>query len=180
MIADLPDEIVTKLNVAGLEPLKEFLFGITIDDVSFGVNEISGISDAVNIKKYKEGGYPGLHRIPFSSSNKPIIIKRKMMTSRALWNWFQEVKNWTKGKPDYRRSMSIFMIERLFLSGQDVPFEVWRWDFDDCWPSKWVGPSLNSMSNNLADEAIKIQYSNMTAPQGVFSGVVGEIAGLFA
>ena len=80
--------------------------------------------------------------------------------------------------PDYRKNLSIYMLDRLNQGGQAVPFEVWRWDIFNAWPSEWSGPELNANNNGLALESITLQFSDMSEAGGIFSGRTGDVLSL--
>jgi phage tail-like protein len=66
-------------------------------------------------------------------------------TSRDLYNWHLAVIN---GQLQ-RKSGSVVL---LAADGT----EAVRWNFTNAWPSKWDGPTLNAMSNEVAIESLTI------------------------
>jgi len=183
-ILDLPSDVLSSLNILNLEKLRAYQFAVQIDGeltgnkFVAGFENIKGFADRVNVKEVIESGYTGTHKFPRHSPQSGIVLTRGMTYDRTLWNWFQAVKNWGKGEPDYRKTMSIYMIDRINVYSNIAPFEVWRWDIMGAWPSKWVGPRFDSLKEKFAFESVRIQYSSITEAEGILSGITGEIASL--
>lgn len=180
-----PEQIIEALDILGLERLKSFNFAVQIDgqftgsQFVLGFESVDGLSETLDVKEVLEGGYPGRHKFPRKARQNAITLVRGMTFSRSFWNWHQEVINWTKGQPDYRRTMSIYMLDQIVKIGMAVKFEAWRWDLFQAWPSEWLGPPLKANEEKAAFEAIVIQHSGISEAEGVFSGTAGEILGVF-
>lgn len=161
--------------------LKNFRFAVQIDgDITQnkfvgGFNRIQGIGDGVDIRNIKEGGYPGIHRFPRNSKFKPFKLIKGMSFSRTLWDWYHDVITWTKGKPSYRKTMSIYILDSVTLEEFGLPYEVWRFDFYNAFPTDWAGPELNSMTEKIAFESITIQHSGINQGKGLLSGEAGKV-----
>jgi hypothetical protein len=149
-VLDLPQEVISRLNVLDLEKLKGFRFAIQIDgeptgkQFVAGFNQVSGLTNESEIRTIREGGWSGVHEFPARVKASPLVLKRGMTFSRSLWNWRREVTEWTKA-----------------------------------WPSKWDGPKLDSMKSDLAFETVTIRHSGMVEARGVLSGQAGEILSIF-
>lgn len=188
-LASLPEALKSRLNLLNLEPLTRFQFAVVIEGVTAaGFNEVAGIESSTDVREVLEGGYPGVHKYPRINRFGPITLMRGLTFSRALWDWRQEVVQWTKGRTDYTHSISIYMLSQIQLPQQQMatvlgvggalPYEVYRFDLSDAWPSDWKGPDLNSMSEEIAIETITIQHSGLAIAEGIFSGLTGEAAGM--
>lgn len=181
---DLPYDIKSIFNVIDLEKLKVFKFAIEIEGsfpgIKFyaGFNSIKGISSAVDVREVQEGGFRGKHSFPRRVQMMPLTIVRGMTFSRDLWNWHQEVINWTRGKGDYRRNMSIYILDSIFPFGEEVAFEVWRFDVFDAWPSQWDGPELDSMKEEIAFESIVIQHKGISEARSIIGDQTAEVISL--
>jgi len=187
-IADLPQEVIDQLNVLNLEKLKRFQFAVQIDGnlgggyvsgLIAGFDRIRGLGDEVEIREVQEGGYPGKYRFPRKSKQNAITLTRGMTYSRSLFDWYREVAGWTKGKDDYRRNVSIIMLDRIEIAAGQIEYEAWRWNIYNAWPSGWRGPRFNSLSNDLAFESVTLQHSGISEANGLLSGKAGEIASIF-
>jgi phage tail-like protein len=190
-LANLPKEISGLIDVIGLEPLKRFQFAVQIDgdifgsQYVFGFDKIEGLGDTVDVMEIDEGGSPNKSKIPTGSTTQPIKIYRVMSFHRGMWRWFEDVRSWTKGKPDYHRTLSIFIIDHVHMpfgmvkfEGQDIPFEVWRFDIFKAWPSEWSGPDLDSNVSEFARESVVIQHSGISEAKSIFSGAIASVASI--
>ena len=184
-LLDLPQSIIQHLNVLDLERLKAFRFAVQIDGdftgkaFVVGFAAVQGLSSEVDVKTIREGGYPGLHKFPRKVKQGPLILKRTMTYSRAMWEWYLQVQNWTKGQDNYTRSLSVFLLDAVTKPIGEVVYEVWRWDFFSAWPSHWTGPRLNSMQDSVAFESLTIEHSGIAEAKGIFSGQAGELLSVF-
>jgi len=184
-LLDLPQSIIQYLNVLDLEKLKAFRFAVQIDgdftgkEFVIGFADVQGLASEVDVKTVREGGYPGIHKFPRKARQGPLVLKRAMTFSRAMLEWYLEVRNWTKGKDDYTRSLSVFLLDAVTKPLGEVVYEVWRWDFFSAWPSKWQGPRLNAMQDSLAFESLTIEHSGIAEAKGIFSGQAGELLSVF-
>ncbi len=184
-VFDLPQKAVSALNVLDLEKLKNFQFVVQIDgeftgkELVAGFDEISGLADEVDVRMVKEGGHPGVHRYARRARQDALTCKRGMTFSRAMYRWFDEVRTWTKGRRDYRRTMSVYLLDWVDTPAGMVTFEAWRWDYFDAWPSAWEGPRLRARQPDIAFESLTIQHSGIYEQKGVFSGTAGEILSIF-
>ena len=183
-IASLPNDILRRLDIAGLEPLKIFSFAVQIDGNTegsqfvLGFDSIGGLVNGVETENIKEGGRRKPLVFPRQMAVNTLTLKKALSLSRFFWKWCNEVTGWTRGMPDYRKNLSIYMLDRLNQGGQAVPFEVWRWDIFNAWPSEWSGPELNANNNGLALESITLQFSDMSEAGGIFSGRTGDVLSL--
>ena len=176
-----------ELDVFGLdlEKLTTFRFAVQVDghstqDALCGFQRVVNVGEAVDVREVLEGGYPGRHKFPRHSKHGAIQLVKGMTTSRHLWNWHQAVVSWDKGEPDYRRTMSIFMLDEHNVGGALFPYEVWHWQVFDAWPSEWRGPRLDAMRAEFAVESVIIQHSGISEAKGLFSGTAGDILSLFS
>lgn len=182
---DLPQMVLGELNVLDLEKLKNFRFLVQIDgeftgkEFVAGFHEITGLGDVVDVSEVKEGGYPGVHRFPRRTHQDALVLKRGMTFSRAAWKWFEEVRHWTKGRPTYKRTMSVFLLDHVATPVGQIVFEAWRWDYQDAWPSDWQGPQLNAQQPSIAFESMTIQHSGIAEAKGLLSGKTGELLSIF-
>ncbi len=185
-LATLPQEVLSRLNIADLNRLKEFNFAVEIDGGGLlgsrfvaGFDAVEGLTDQVEIREIKEGGYPGKHRFPRNSQQNAITLRRGMSLNRSLWQWYQEVIHWIRGQADYRRNVSIFLFDWVNTPGGMIAYETWRFDLYNAWPSEWAGPTLGSLSERMAIESLVLQHTGLSEAQGPFSGTAGQVIGLF-
>lgn len=118
-------------------------FSIEID----GVQVLSSIGDIVSESAivFDNAGNPQ----PGAKLNK-LTLTREFGVSTSLYRWRKAVLD---GKVD-RRSISV-------IFHNDAGQEAGRMNFYNCWPSKWVGPSLNARNGSRQQEQLEIVWENM-------------------
>lgn len=179
----IPVDVLRQFNILGLEQLRGYRFAVqmfgTLTSSPFvaGFNELDGLAGEMVVRTVDEGGFAGSHKFPRRRVDSALTIRRGMTLSRSLYRWFESVANWTKGAPDYRRNVTIFMIDSVAVPvmKKQLSFEVWRWDVRNAWPSEWHGPRFNSMDQAIAFESVVLQHDGFSEAKGLFSGVTGDI-----
>jgi phage tail-like protein len=83
-------------------------------------------------------------KIPGRMSYPDIVLKWEVTKSRDLYNWHAVINGQLQ-----RKNGSVVL---LAADGM----EAVRWHFSNAWPSKWDGPTLNAMSNEVAIESLTI------------------------
>jgi phage tail-like protein len=43
----------------------------------------------------------------------------------------------------------------------DAGAEKLRWNLDNCWPTKWTGPSFDATANEVAIESLEIAHEGI-------------------
>ena len=86
-----------------------------------------------------------VRKLPGKTIYPDIVLKWGVTQSRELYDWHLAV---IQGKLQ-RKSGSVVLLDR------DGTEKV-RWNFSEAWPSKWDGPTLNAMSNDVAIESLTI------------------------
>jgi hypothetical protein len=87
---------------------------------------------------------------PASPPINTVTISRDWSNTPEFFNWRKAVLD---GKVD-RRSISV-------IFQNDAGQETYRANFFQCWPCKWVGPSLNARSSAHAQEKLEISWETM-------------------
>jgi len=187
-IAGLPDQIIDKIGLmsAIVEPLTRFEFAVEIDGVLgpgspfvAGFRRIRGLGDSVQVREVEEGGYPGVHRYPRRSNLNQISLERGMGFDRSLWNWYQEVATWEKGKPSYRRTMSIYNLKNFDTTLPSV--QIWRFDVYGAYPISWESDDYDAHEQQFNFETITIVHKGISEAKGIFSGeIIGRIANILS
>jgi phage tail-like protein len=136
------------------DPYVNFNFLVEIDGiVRAGFREAGGLDSTISVVEYREGGdnitkrkYPG--QVTFSN----FTLKWGMSDDTDLYDWHRQ---WATGDPAAaRKNGSIVLLDR---QGQEKA----RWNFFSAWPSKWIGPSFTSESNDLAIESLEMAHEGM-------------------
>lgn len=189
-LTNLPQELLGQLNLLDLERLRAFQFAVQIDGqfpgakYLVGFDRIDGLESRVRVREIKEGGYAGTHQFPREQQATSLVLHRGMTYSRELYNWYQEVINWEPPAPSFRRTLTVSLLDRLNTASPinrtvQLNFEVWQWQINDAFPVAWTGPRLNSKESEFAFESLEIRHSGISEAQGILSGTVGTVAGLF-
>jgi len=123
----------------------------TGDTVSGSFSEASGLTVDVQPIEYRDGTddttvrkVRGLRKI----SN--ITLKRGISGHVGFWNW---VLDGISG--DVQRQQGY-----IALLNEDRA-EVMRWNFNQAWPTKYTGPSLNAKNNEIAMETLELAVEDL-------------------
>lgn len=135
------------------DPIASFSFYVEVQGKLVGrFQEVSGLGSESEIIDYKasdKGGVELFHKVPGRLKWQDIVLKRGITDDMDLWDWRQEIED---GRIDTsRRNGSIVMY------GQDSA-EIARWNFENGWPSKVTGPSLNAKNNEIGIEELTIVH----------------------
>ncbi len=130
-----------------VDPFNNFRFRVEIDGIQqASFTECSGLGSRIEVVEYREGGEGGtVRKIAGRVTYPDITLRWGVTTSQELYQWHRAVIN---GQLQ-RRNGSVVLLD---ANGN----EALRWNFFDAWPSRWDGPTLNAMSNNVAIEALTI------------------------
>ena len=133
---------VPMVAASGSVPMNRFSFEIDGVIVA-GVHTVDIESDAANSLD------------PVSASTNTVVVSRDYSNTSEWFKWRKAVLD---GKVD-RRSVSVIILN---VSG----VEASRMNFFNCWPSKWVGPSLNAKNSGHAQEKLEISWETMELKAG--------------
>ncbi|MFC1944166.1 phage tail protein [Chloroflexota bacterium] len=135
------------------EAYRSAKFGVSIENVvTAEFTEASGLEAQIEIFEYQEGGNNMfVHKLPGRVKYPNVTLKRGIIASNDLWDWFQQVMN----RKIKRQNISIV------LYGQNG-LEVRRWDLDNAYPIKWTGPPFKADGNVVAIESIEFVHEGMT------------------
>ncbi len=138
------------------DPLVGFTFGLEIDQLQMGFfTEVSGLGSSNEVIEHKvvdNQGHEITQKIPGRLTWEDISLKRGITGTLDMWKWRDDVE---QGKMSTaRRNGSIIMYDRDYA-------EVARWNFENGWPSKITGPSLNAGSNDIGIEEVTIAHEGI-------------------
>jgi phage tail-like protein len=128
--------------------MREFPVPVEIEGIQqAGVTECTGLGSHIEVVEYREGGDTpsATRKIPGRVTYPDITLKWGVTASRELYDWHLAVIN---GQLQ-RKTGSIVLLD-------SERKEILRWNFFAAWPSKWDGPTLNAMSNDVAIESLTI------------------------
>jgi phage tail-like protein len=140
----------------GSDPLIGFTFSLEIDQLQLGYfTECTGLGSTNEVVEHKvvdDNGRELIQKIPGRLSWEDITLKRGITADLAIWEWREQVEQGQLG--DARRHGSVVMYDRNYE-------EVARWNFENGWPSKVSGPSLNAGSNDIGVEEMTIVHERL-------------------
>lgn len=154
------------------DPYLAFRFLVEITGmVVGGFTEVSGLQVETEVEDYREGGLNTyVHKLAGPSRYPTnLILKRGLTDIDGLWKWHQEM---VQGVIN-RKKVSILLCD-------SAKKEKWRWDFNDAFPVKWIGPELRAGSTDVAVETIEFVHKGMIKPSGKKPGLVEQIKSLMS
>ena len=138
------------------DPIVAFKFGLELEGKLSGYfTQVGGIgseTEVIQQKVVSETGETIIQQIPGRLTWTPVSLKRGVTSAMDIWKWRQMV---VEGKvADARTNCSIIAY------AQDNS-ELARWNFVNAWPSKVVGPEMDSGSTNYMIEDVTIVHEGV-------------------
>lgn len=139
---------------ARVDPYVNFNFLVELDGIiQAGFRECSGLESTTEVIDHRQGGdNTTVYKLPGKTSYSDITLKWGLTDSRELYDWRRSV---ISGQVQ-RKSGSIVVYD---LAHQ---LEVVRWNFVSAWPTKWEGPTLNAIGNEVAVESLVLAHEGIT------------------
>jgi phage tail-like protein len=130
-----------------VDPYKGFRFLVEIDGIQQAAfTECSGLGSQIEVVEYRDGTEPNqMRKLPGKIIYPDIVLKWGVTDSRELYDWHLAVINGNL----QRKNGSIILLD-------DQGNEKIRWNFEDAWPSRWEGPSLDARSCRVAIESLTL------------------------
>ena len=134
------------------DPFIAFRYKVTISGLSTGgFSEVTGLQLDTEMQDFMEGGLNTyVHKFQTRTKQSNIVLKRGIV-DRVLWDWYWDIM---QGKI-IRLGGSIEMLEH------DGVTTAMRWEFREAFPTKWIGPSLNSLQSNVAVETFELVHHGL-------------------
>lgn len=139
---------------ARLDPFRTFNFRLEIDDTEVAAfSDVSGLTSTGEAVSYRTGMDIPLtvRKLIGLRSFGPITLKRGMVADDTLWEWYRNI---VTGENDRRNGSVILQDEQHS--------DVLRWNFENAWPNKIEGPTLNASGNAVAIESIELIVEDIT------------------
>jgi phage tail-like protein len=137
--------------VARHDPYKAFNFRVEIEGMTAAFTEVGGLESEVEVVEYREGGEETrLRKLPGLLKYTNIVLKRGITQDAQLWNWHKQVLDGNV----QRRNGSVILLD-------DQGAEQVRWNFVDSWPCKYIGPTLNGKSSEVAIETLELAHEGL-------------------
>jgi phage tail-like protein len=139
------------------DPLVAFKFGLEIEGKLSGLfTNVGGIgseTEVITQKVQNAGtGEDMIQQIPGRLTWTPITMKRGVTSSMDIWEWRQQV---VEGKIDEARTNC------SIIAYNQANEEIARWNLENAWPSKVVGPDMDSGSTTYMMEDVTIVHEGV-------------------
>jgi phage tail-like protein len=136
------------------DPFRAFNFRLEIDGIPVAAfSEVSGLTSTGEAVGYRTGMDIPLtkRQLIGQRSFGPVSLKRGMLQDATLWDWYRNI---AVGVPDRRNGTVVLMDEQRN--------DVLRWHFENAWPNKIEGPTMNAGENAVAIEALELVVEDIT------------------
>lgn len=117
--------------------------------------ECSGLQIATATDQIKEGGLNGyVHNLPTRSTQSNVTLKRGMIVSDDIYNWYSEVlRNTIK-----RKTVTIYVYSNSGLA-EGKPLVTWT--LLNALPVKYIAPSFKADESVVAVDSIEFIYGEL-------------------
>jgi phage tail-like protein len=133
------------------DPNQAHRFTVECDGVTMGgIHTVEGLEFEHEVIAYCDGDNQTTQFRPGRQKQGRIKIIRDFSATKEFIEWRKTVVD---GKVS-RKSLSIVMLA-------DDGTEAIRYNFYECWPTKYIGPSLNSRTSANATEGLEIAFESM-------------------
>lgn len=143
----------------GEDPARSFKFNVVLvlnNNPVAAFMECSGLNMDREVENYAEGGLNEyVHILPGRTKYNNIVLKRGIVKSNELWEWYQE------GISNANVKRVNFSIKLYTPQGEVLK----TWDIIDAYPVKWSGPTLNTANAEIAVETIEIAHHGLKLGQ---------------
>jgi phage tail-like protein len=120
-------------------------------DVDF--QEVSGLDQSLDVMSYDEGGENRFsHRLPTRTKYGNLVLKRGMLTSSALIDWFRNGIESLDVQP--------VDVRVILLSPASQP--VAAWSVSKAYPVKWNISGFNAADSSVVTETIELTFQQFT------------------
>jgi phage tail-like protein len=139
------------------DPLVAFKFGLEIEGKMSGFfTSVSGIGSESEVVEHKvvnpDTGETILQKIPGRLTWTDVSLKRGVTSAVDVWAWRQSIVD--GGVDEARTNCSII----AYNQGNE---EIARWNLDAAWPSKVVGPEMDSGGTDYMVEEMTIVHEGV-------------------
>ena len=123
-------------------------FGVEIDGISInGVHTVEGLEHEHEVVEFHDGDNGTTQFRPGRQKPGKLKLIKDFSSTKEWFTWRKSVVD---GKVD-RKSVSIVI-------HNDAGEEAMRYNFYECFPSKYSGPSLNARNSAHATESIEVVW----------------------
>ena len=131
------------------DPFLAFNFLVEIQGlVVAGFTEVTGLQVEIEVESYREGGRNEyIHRLAGPALYPSNLVLKRGLTDIELWSWHQ---NAVRGAIE-RKNGSIVLLDA-------VGVWLWRWNFVEAYPVKWIGPEFRASAPAVAVETLELVH----------------------
>ena len=149
------------MNLLSEQPYLGMSFRISANDRDLGVfSECSGLAVDIGSEDYKEGGRNHfVHKLPTHVNTTPVVLKRGLSATTALWDWIKSFVEESIVRP----SEVTVELRGPGLIGRLGPVRK-TWILDHAYPLKWEGPRLDAMKGEVAFETVELAHRGVWSP----------------
>ena len=142
---------------APVDPYRAYHFKLLINGITNGhFTEVSGFEVAIPALSYREAGNERIRAVPGQVEYAPVTLHFGLTSSRELWDWVNAAAKGTVN----RRNVSVVLLDPAGTA------EVLRWNMINAWPTRWRGAHLNTLSQEIAIEALTLAYEGLELEAG--------------
>jgi len=139
-----------------VDPLPVSSFHLDISGKCQGTfRECTGLGSASEVIEHKSAAKSGqiiVQKVPGNLKYENIVLKRGVTDDMQVWDWRKMVED---GKiEEARMNGTITMYDQTNKA-------MAEWTFDNAWPVKVSGPTLNAGANEIAIEELHIAHEGM-------------------
>jgi phage tail-like protein len=135
------------------DPYLDFNFLVEIEEVAAAAFREAELPEGrIEAIAYREGTdrTSAARLLPGRVEYGPLVLRRGFAGDASLYQWWHEV---AQGNID-RRNVSVILLD-------EQRQEVARWNLRRAWPTKWSGPSLNALGNEVAIETLELAHEGV-------------------
>jgi len=128
-------------------PITNFKFIVSFGGEPTTFQEVILPESEIEVIEYREGSdvLSSVRKIPGRSKYSNLVLKRGMIKSSELYDWFKQTKQGIIERKDITVSV---------LNEEREPWAIWK--LTNCWPTKYSGSTLNAKGNEIVIETIEI------------------------
>jgi phage tail-like protein len=135
------------------DPYLDFNFRVEIDDIAAAAFREAELPEGrIEAIAYRDGTdrTNAARLLSGRVEYGPLILRRGFAGDASLFEWWRAV---SQGSPD-RRNVAVILLDE---QGQEVA----RWVLRRAWPTKYSGPALNALGNEVAIETLELAHEGI-------------------
>lgn len=152
---DIIDLITSTLTGGRNDPFPTFKFHVEVGGImEAAFTECSGLEMSTEVYEYAEGGLNDfVHKFPGRTKHSNVTLKKGFALSNGLFKWYQEMADCMRqGKKFTYRPVTII----LYTTVQQG--KLMRWNLDQAFPVRWVGPTFKTDEIAVAVETLEFAH----------------------